>query len=514
MEKIAALSKSKDQVANLFYKNVLSSGSHSKEFLTSSYLDEFKVIYAPFYVVSIDYRAEWTASFGFDRIEHYTHYRKVHSNGSYHMEPETKQKTVTDWHVKSGQTSGSIPMMAYGGQNQPKIGRLVENSFSAPKSYSKSFQDGSDVELEFIDYDKWKQNNSSRIGSAIESNVIQNNRQGDRQKSWRVSYKYEDQGYKIYIPVYSANLIYKNKKTNVFLTSGSLFGTNFSKTFQDDKGFLEENEKLLFWCMISVFVLMTYFTFWSIISGGIAYFFHRYVMDQVDGEARLQYEQIIESRFDGSGFIGPESLGQQVDIAPDSIWRTEKGLKAYFGSMLGLVIFVAIMAVNWSTGSSEVQVSEANDPVAASADGASPGSVTSPVPEDIALTSNTEAPNSQVSQPQESDAVDALTEAPASQNAPKPSFNCAVGTTPAEKLICGSYDLAALDVEMAGLYKTAMRRADSADVQIGRGSELNRSTLVGNQSRWIHGNNNCRDSDCLQQRLTERIDFLNTYSPR
>lgn len=513
MEKIASLSKSKTEVAKLFYKKMISSGSQSKEFLTKSYIDDFQVIYAPFYVVSIDYRAEWAASFGFDRIEHYTHYRKVHSNGSYHMEPETRQKTVTDWSVHSGQASGSISMLAYGGQDQPKIGKLVEGSFSTPKSYTKSFQDGSTVELEFQQYERWRQSNSSRIDSAINSHVVQKNRQGDRQRDWKISYRFEDEFHKIYIPVYSAKLIYKNKSTNILMTSGGSFSTDFNKSFQDDSGFIEDNDTLLFWSILIIFSVMTYFTFWSVLAGGVAYFIHKYVIGEARSDARIQYEQILESRLEGAGFIGAESSGQNIDIVPDSIWRTSGGLRAYLGAMLGLVIFVGMMAADWRIGGDKIQAGASNNPKIATAADASPTSASSVTQQKPASDFYAADTNSTVGQPQEVNVAGVSAEAVASAGVPSPSFNCAVGTTPSEKLICSSSDLAALDVEMARLYKGAIRKADSADAQIGKGSELNRAALIGNQSIWISGNNKCRENECLMQRYSDRIDFLKAYSP-
>ena len=66
--------------------------------------------YAPIYNYSGQFEANWTASFGFDHTEHYTEYvRKYdHDSKSYHQEPETRKKTVTDWQTHSGIEVGTF----------------------------------------------------------------------------------------------------------------------------------------------------------------------------------------------------------------------------------------------------------------------------------------------------------------------------------------------------------------------------------------------------------------------
>ena len=87
--------------------------------------------------------------------------------------------------------------------------------------------------------------------------------------------------------------------------------------------------------------------------------------------------------------------------------------------------------------------------------------------------------------------------APLASEAIKPSFDCAKASSPAERLICSSRELAALDVELAEAYKWL--QSTSPD----------KNTLRKEQSEWIKNKRNiCQTEDCMAKAYRDRIEDL------
>lgn len=104
----------------------------------------------------------------------------------------------------------------------------------------------------------------------------------------------------------------------------------------------------------------------------------------------------------------------------------------------------------------------------------------------------------------------------APQPLPKPSFNCAIAGLEAEKLICGSAELARLDVELAEIYDRTIGRAREYDRAYGPvSSQVAFITLVQDQRSWIQNQRNrCRTEQCLSSAYQMRINYLSGYSFR
>lgn len=104
----------------------------------------------------------------------------------------------------------------------------------------------------------------------------------------------------------------------------------------------------------------------------------------------------------------------------------------------------------------------------------------------------------------------------ARQPLPKPSFNCAIAGLEAEKLICGSAELARLDVELAKVYDRTVSRAREHDRAYGSvSSQVAFITLVQDQRSWIQRQRNrCRTEQCLSSAYQMRINYLSGYSFR
>jgi uncharacterized protein YecT (DUF1311 family) len=98
----------------------------------------------------------------------------------------------------------------------------------------------------------------------------------------------------------------------------------------------------------------------------------------------------------------------------------------------------------------------------------------------------------------------------------KPSFNCAIAGLPAERLICGSAELATLDLELAATYKDALDRAKAYDRDYGTpASQVTLSTLVQDQNSWLRNSRNrCQSADCIYEAYRNRLAYLRRYQPR
>ncbi len=92
----------------------------------------------------------------------------------------------------------------------------------------------------------------------------------------------------------------------------------------------------------------------------------------------------------------------------------------------------------------------------------------------------------------------------ASALAQAPGFNCSKASTPREKAICSSPQLAAADSKMTAAYKALMAAA-TTDIQ---------AEVRAGQTRWLHEDGSCKDpggvtlSDCLLSAEQDRTKAL------
>jgi len=91
--------------------------------------------------------------------------------------------------------------------------------------------------------------------------------------------------------------------------------------------------------------------------------------------------------------------------------------------------------------------------------------------------------------------------APQSQTAPQaswaPSFDCAKVSNGPERLICSNKELSEADVQLAQVYKAALKKA------------ADKSSLKQAQALWLKNERNaCSDADCMLRVYGERIATL------
>lgn len=86
-------------------------------------------LFVPIYVFEVSFEADWHASFGFDRQEHYTEYVTETYNNVRRTRPVTRTKTITDWRPAHGTARGSASFTAYAGDMLPAQAiELIENA--------------------------------------------------------------------------------------------------------------------------------------------------------------------------------------------------------------------------------------------------------------------------------------------------------------------------------------------------------------------------------------------------
>lgn len=146
------------------------------------------LFYVPGYVFHGSYNASWTASFGYDRQEHYVEYEnRYDSNLKRDIRvPVNKTKTVTDWRPVNGVDSGSFSLPAYGGATQPEsVANLIaEMSWNDGKPFDPAFLAGFRSEAFEKTADQvYRESVDGRVNAVIDAGV-KRHAQGDRQRDW------------------------------------------------------------------------------------------------------------------------------------------------------------------------------------------------------------------------------------------------------------------------------------------------------------------------------------------
>ena len=161
--------------------------------LDAAEFTKMELFYAPAYVFHGSYTATWTASFGYDRQEHYTDYESRTENGVTRRVPVTKTKTVTDWRPVNGTDMGNFNFPAYGGASQPPaVAGLIDGmSWTDGKPFDAAFLAGYRAEeFEKSDDKVFAESGNARMNAIIDAGV-KSHAQGDRQRDWNWKANYE-----------------------------------------------------------------------------------------------------------------------------------------------------------------------------------------------------------------------------------------------------------------------------------------------------------------------------------
>lgn len=195
---------------------------HLLEHATFSKKERF---YVPAYAFTGSFEAEWTASFGYDRQEHYTAYETRTQNGHSRQVPVTRTKTVTDWRPVNGTDSGRFAVLAYAGKRlfDTPLGvvSLVENkSASDATRFDPSYTAGIPIEeFNALEDDAYRARAWPQIETVI-NNSVQRHGQGDHQRDWHWTTSTRKQSTTMLLPVCHAVYEFEGQQYNVWV-SGS-----------------------------------------------------------------------------------------------------------------------------------------------------------------------------------------------------------------------------------------------------------------------------------------------------
>ncbi|MDR2198509.1 MAG: hypothetical protein LBR53_03450 [Deltaproteobacteria bacterium] len=200
------------------------------DMVEKSEINEELVYYVPCYFMSGSVKADWTASFGYDRQEPYTDYESyTDSKGRTRTRPVTRYRTVTDWRPASGKASGRLFTQAYAGEPLPSF---VETSLNHMRGdfadYSPTMVTGCEVKPFIRTVDDVHQTIAAQIDAQIQ-NIVYSYAQGDHQRDWsynpdvtvdyikpgllplaKASFTYHEKKYDIYASATSQDLYYKD----------------------------------------------------------------------------------------------------------------------------------------------------------------------------------------------------------------------------------------------------------------------------------------------------------------
>ena len=213
---------------NLF--TYMASGDYAPlDLIDNAKILQCEFMYVPAYLFKGTYEASWTASFGYDRQEHYTDYESKYDSDlkTYIKTPVTKTKTVTDWSPASGTDTGVFEISAYAGSSQPsEVAQIVHDmSWEAPSVYEISLLSGLTAEEIAKTGDQVYEESAQPSVNAIIDASVTTHGQGDRQKDWNWTATTSRDTTSYYLPIGFVTYKYGDKEYRYWLdgASGSVF---------------------------------------------------------------------------------------------------------------------------------------------------------------------------------------------------------------------------------------------------------------------------------------------------
>jgi uncharacterized protein (DUF983 family) len=188
--------------------------------------------YIPTYLFRGNYEASWTASFGYDKTEHYTEYVTRYRNNHSYQEPVTRTKVITDWRPVNGTDSGSFCVQVYAGTKlDARAATLVENASLTNKitAFKQDYLIGFDVEPYSVrEQDAYRDSGEAGINSVIDYGV-KSHAQGDHQRDWHWTANIDKSTDKVLMPLAHSVFEYQGKEYHVWID-----GSDSTKVVGDD----------------------------------------------------------------------------------------------------------------------------------------------------------------------------------------------------------------------------------------------------------------------------------------
>ncbi len=169
-------------------------------------------LFAPIHFFEISFEADWHASFGFDRQEHYTEYVTETYNNVRRTRPVTRTKTVTDWRPAHGTARGSASFTAYAGDMLPTQAiELIENAHPTNITVVDSSTLAVRVEPFVENADRAYTTQVSRRVDAYIDRDVRSYAQGDRQDNWRWHAKTSYSSRELFFPIEGVEIGFDGK---------------------------------------------------------------------------------------------------------------------------------------------------------------------------------------------------------------------------------------------------------------------------------------------------------------
>lgn len=217
---VVTLTVSRNQLEDAVFQHLAEGKYTPDNLLEHATFTKIEQFFVPAYAFAGSYEAQWTASFGYDRTEHYTDYVRD-SKGN--ARPVARTKTVTDWRPVNGTDTGDFSVLTYGGArlNDSALNlttRLVERCRMGGEvvDYSTSFTSGFEVEAYGIrPNEAYTGRGEALVNNVIEAGVMRH-AQGDRQKDWHWKATTRKQSSRVLIPVCHVVYEFQGQAYNVW----------------------------------------------------------------------------------------------------------------------------------------------------------------------------------------------------------------------------------------------------------------------------------------------------------
>lgn len=223
-EAIVPLSVSEQALLDAVYQHLASGALTPDDLLACATFTRKDRFYAPTFEFKGSYEAKWTASFGYDRVEHYTVYESRTENGRTKQVPVTKTRTVTDWRPASGSDAGRFQVRTYAGERlgaaeSPLLALVEDESLGRPVAFNASYALGVQQEAFAREADAaYEQRGRAQVHVCIDAGV-ERHRQGDRQSDWHWTARIRKQHRTVWVPVCQVTYDYQGQAYQVW-TSG------------------------------------------------------------------------------------------------------------------------------------------------------------------------------------------------------------------------------------------------------------------------------------------------------
>ena len=206
----------------------MASGDYTPDDLVEKARVQKQVMYyLPAYLFYGTFKANWTASFGYDRQEQYTVYvnksETINGKTYTHKEPETRTKTVTDWRPNSGVAKGSYAKVAYAGAfESPSVREVLESTGVDNRTkFNKKFTVGIQTEGFSIQADDAFSRYAKPVLDSAVERAVKSHAQGDHQKDWHWDYNYFPEQENLLLPLCYSEFEYEGNIFSLWISGAN-----------------------------------------------------------------------------------------------------------------------------------------------------------------------------------------------------------------------------------------------------------------------------------------------------